>query len=127
MGDGMIESKSREEKLQRIIESEKTLNEIKDVDVLLERILTEARDIVHADAGSIYVIEENNLKIRYAQNDTQQRRLAPGQKLPFQSFSFPINEKSMCGYCVLTQEMINEPDVYAISPEKNILLINLLI
>lgn len=118
MGDGMIESKSREEKLQRIIESEKTLNEIKDVDVLLERILTEARDIVHADAGSIYIIEENNLKIRYAQNDTQQRKLAPGQKLPFQSFSFPINEKSMCGYCVLTQEMINEPDVYAISPEK---------
>ena len=55
MGDGMIESKSREEKLQRIIESEKTLNEIKDVDVLLERILTEARDIVHADAGSIYM------------------------------------------------------------------------
>lgn len=114
----MFDFNSREEKLQRIIESEKLINEIKDVDVLLERILTEAREIVNADAGSIYVIEKDNLKIRYAQNDTQQKKLDLGQKLPFQSFSFPINEKSMCGYCVLTQEMINEPDVYSISEDK---------
>lgn len=85
---------------------------------MLERVLTEARGIVNADAGSIYVIEKDNLKIRYAQNDTQQRMLAPGEKLPFQSFSFPINEKSMCGYCVLTHELINEPDVYSISKDK---------
>lgn len=114
----MIDFNTREEKLQRIIESEKIINEIKDVDVLLERVLTEARGIVNADAGSIYVIEKDNLKIRYAQNDTQQRMLAPGEKLPFQSFSFPINEKSMCGYCVLTHELINEPDVYSISKDK---------
>lgn len=114
----MSDFSSREQKLQRIIESEKLINEIKDVDVLLERVLSEAREIVNADAGSIYVIEKDNLKIRYAQNDTQQRKLAPGQKLPFQSFSFPINEKSMCGYCVLTQEVINEADVYSISEDK---------
>ena len=114
----MKEVSSREDRLQRIIESEKILNEIKDVDVLLERILTEARIIVNADAGSIYIIEEDKLKIRYAQNTTQQKKLDPGQKLPFQSFSFPINEKSMCGYCVLTQSIINEPDVYAISEDK---------
>jgi len=114
----MAELLTSEYKLKRIIELEKTINEIKDVDVLLERVLTEARAIVHADAGSIYVVEKDNLKIRYAQNDTQQKRLDLGQKLPFQSFSFPINEKSMCGYCVLTQEMINEPDVYAISKDK---------
>lgn len=114
----MVDFNTREEKLQRIIESEKIINEIKDVDVLLERVLTEARGIVNADAGSIYVIEKDNLKIRYAQNDTQQRMLAPGEKLPFQSFSFPINEKSMCGYCVLTHELINEPDVYSISKDK---------
>ena len=48
---------TREQKLQQIIESEKMLSEIQDVDVLLERILTEARSIVHADAGSIYVVD----------------------------------------------------------------------
>ena len=70
----MMEINSREDRLQRIIESEKILNEIKDADVLLERILTEARIIVNADAGSIYIIEEDKLKIRYAQNTTQQKK-----------------------------------------------------
>lgn len=106
---------SREEKLQRIIESEKILNDIQDVDVLLERVLTEARGIVHADAGSIYVIENDNLRIRYAQNDTQQRKMKPGQKLPFKSFTFPISKTSMCGYSVETGDIINESDVYKIT------------
>ncbi len=112
----MADSKTnREEKLKRIIELEKVLNEIQDIDVLLERILTEARNIVHADAGSIYVYEHGMLKIRYAQNETQQKRLAPGQKLPFNFFSFKIDEKSMCGYAVLTDSILNVPDVYNIN------------
>lgn len=108
----------REKKLQRIIELEKVLNDIKDIDVLLERILTESRRIVNADAGSIYVIENNKLKIRYAQNDTKQKLLAPGQKLPYKFFSFDINEKSMCGSAVVSKAILNEPDVYNISPDK---------
>ena len=52
----------REKKLQKIIELEKILNEIQDIDVLLERILTESRRIVNADAGSIYVIENTTEK-----------------------------------------------------------------
>ena len=47
---------SKEQKLQTIIEMERMLSEIQDMDVLLERILTEARGIVRADAGSIYVV-----------------------------------------------------------------------
>jgi HD-GYP domain-containing protein (c-di-GMP phosphodiesterase class II) len=54
------------------------------------------------------------LKIRYAQNETQQKRLAPGQKLPFNFFSFKVDEKSMCGYAVLTNSILNVPDVYNI-------------
>lgn len=109
---------SKEQKLQRIIESEKILNEIQDMDVLLERVLTEARGIVHADAGSIFILENNILKIRYAQNDTQQRKLGPGQKLPYKYFSFPADEKSMCGACVVTKEIVNVEDAYFIPPDK---------
>lgn len=115
----MIDHKNtREQKLQRIIESEKILNEIQDVDVLLERLLTEARSIVHADAGSIYVCENDNLKIKYTQNDTQERNLAPGQKIPYSYFSFPVNEKSISGYCVVTGNLVNVKDVYAIPKDK---------
>ena len=111
-------SSTKEKKLQRIIESEKILNEIQDMDVLLERVLTEARGIVHADAGSIYILENNLLKIRYVQNDTQQRKLGPGQKLPYRYFSFPVDEKSMCGSCVITKQIVNVEDAYFIPEDK---------
>ena len=105
---------SKEKKLQHIIELERKLNDIQDVDVLLERILTEARRIVNADAGSIYVVSDGNLQIRHAQNDTQLKKLAPGEKLPYVSFSFPINEKSVSGYVAETGECLNIPDAYNI-------------
>jgi len=109
---------SREQKLQSIIESEKILNEIQDVDILLERLLTEARSIVNADAGSIYVHENDNLTIKYAQNDTQQKEFGPGQKPPFSVFSFTVNEKSLAGYSVVSGEILNIPDAYLIPSEK---------
>ncbi|MCM1322007.1 MAG: HD domain-containing protein [Bacteroides sp.] len=103
---------------------ESILNGIRDVDVLLERILTESRDIVHADAGSIYVLidgdkaGEQKLQIKYAQNDTQQKKLAPGQKMPFTSFSVPVDESSISGYTLLSGKMLNVPDAYNIPADK---------
>lgn len=108
----------KETKLQKIIELELKLDEIKDVDVLLERILTESRKIVNADAGSIYVKEGEKLKIKYAQNDTQLRELPPGEKLPYIFFSFPINKTSIAGYVASTKETLSIEDVYNIPEEK---------
>ena len=107
-----------EDRLQRIIEIERELGEIQDVDVLLERILTETRRIVNADAGSIYVVEGDKLKIKYGQNDTHLKELAPGEKLPYTSFSFPINEKQICGYVALSGKPLNIKDCYRISESK---------
>lgn len=109
---------TREEILAGIIETETYLNKIQDVDVLMEQILTEARKVVHADAGSIYVRDGDRLAIHYAQNDTLQKQLPPGQKIVYSYFSFPINEKTIAGYSALTNQLVNEPDVYEISPEK---------
>lgn len=113
-----MEKTTREEKLQRIIELEKMLGEIQDVDVLLERILTEARNIVHADAGSIYVVDGPNLKIKYAQNDTQLKAMNAGEKLPYTFFSFPMNEKSISGYVAYSGEPLNINDAYEIPEDK---------
>lgn len=109
---------TREEILAGIIETESYLNKIQDVDVLMEQILTEARKVVHADAGSIYVHDGDRLAIHYAQNDTLQKKLPPGQKMLYSYFSFPINEKTIAGYSALTNQLVNESDVYEISPEK---------
>ena len=105
---------TRDDKLQKIIEIERQLGEIQDVDVLLERILTETRRIVNADAGSIYVAEGNKLKIKYGQNDTHLRELAPGEKLPYTVFTFPINEKQICGYVAKHGKPLNIQDCYEI-------------
>jgi len=99
---------------QSIIQIDSELNQIQDLDLLLERILLEARKVVHADAGSIYVKEADRLIIKYAQNDTKQKELPPGQKLIYSVFTVPISEKTISGYCALTGSLVNVPDVYAI-------------
>ena len=102
------------EKLEQIVELEKQLSKIKDVDILQERILTECRRIINADAGSIYEVIDNgaSLKIKYGQNDSRQKLLEPGMKLPYTSFSFPINETSICGYVAKTGKPLNIKDCY---------------
>ena len=83
-------SDNNEIKQRLITEIEDQLKEFKDVDILLENILSGARRLVNADAGSIYEYDskENKLRIRYSQNDTKQKELAPGEKLAYTSFSF---------------------------------------
>ncbi|MCL2244224.1 MAG: HD domain-containing protein [Treponema sp.] len=107
-----------------IIRLDSELNQIQDFDLLLERILFEARQVVHADAGSIYIavpVGDGNekLAIKYSQNDTIQKKLPPGQKMIYSIFSVPINEKSISGYCGLTKELINIPDMYEIPSERS--------
>jgi len=106
------------EKLEQILELEKQLSKIKDVDILQERILTECRKIINADAGSIYEVIDNgaNLKIKFGQNDTRQKLLQPGMKLPYTSFSFPISETSICGYVAKTGKSLNIEDCYKLDP-----------
>ncbi|MDR0448507.1 MAG: GAF domain-containing protein, partial [Treponema sp.] len=106
--------------LKTLLETDSKLNQIQDLDLLLERILLEARKVVRADAGSIYVketLEENGervekLTIKYAQNDTIQKEMPPGQKLIYSVFSVPISDKSISGYCALTQQLVNVQDAY---------------
>jgi HD-GYP domain-containing protein (c-di-GMP phosphodiesterase class II) len=106
--------------LKSIFEIDFELRKIQDLDLLLERILFEARRVVHADAGSIYVkqtVEEDGESIdklffKYSQNDTVQNSLPPGQKLIYSTFSMPINEKSVSGYSALTGKIVDVPDMY---------------
>jgi len=103
---------SEKQKVSTIMRLGVELTEVKDVDVLLERILHEARKLVHADAGSIYVKEGDKLKFSYTQNETQQKKLAPGKKLIYSTFSIPINNQTISGYVANTGASLNIPDAY---------------
>jgi HD-GYP domain-containing protein (c-di-GMP phosphodiesterase class II) len=102
-------------KLLEVLNIGLEVTQIKDIDILLERILTKARHFTHADAGSIYIKEGSNLKFRYTQNETQQKRLPPGKKLIYSTFSIPVNNQSISGYVANTGEMLNINDVYHLS------------
>ncbi|WP_041400926.1 HD domain-containing phosphohydrolase [Salinispira pacifica] len=105
---------SDSDKLREIIAIDSELNKIQDQDILLERILSVARRITNADAGSIYIKRDNNLDIKYAQNDTLQKDLDPGQKLIYKFFTLPVNSKSIAGYCASEKKLLNIPDYYGI-------------
>ncbi len=95
------------------------LNRIHDLDILLERVLTRARQFVNADAGSIYIRDGNRLDFTYSQNDTLQKRLPAGEKLIYSTFSVPIDETSIAGFSAATGKMLSIPDVYKLSPTKS--------
>ncbi len=88
------------------------LEQVKDLDVLLERILRIARRFVNADAGSIYTINGDLLEFKHSQNTTLQKQLPPGKKLEYAAFTVAINHRSIAGHAALTGESLNIPDVY---------------
>lgn len=106
-------------KLQQLFEMNREIEQVRDVDALLERILSVARKLENADAGSIYVIkDEKCLEFRHSQNDTLQRQLAPGRKLIYNTFTVPINHKSISGYVASTGKTLNIPDVYHLCEDE---------
>ncbi|MBF0545796.1 MAG: GAF domain-containing protein [Candidatus Riflebacteria bacterium] len=86
------------------------LSSEKDHNRLLELILTKSREIVGADAGSLYLIESpSNLRFKLSQNSSLNWQLN-------ENVVIPINEKSISGQVALSKEPINLLDAYFISP-----------
>jgi len=113
-GAGGSQMQCHEERLRKIIDHGFELSQIRDIDILLEKVLSEARKFTNCDAGSIYVREGDNLKFTYAQNDTMQRQRPPGKKLPYASFTVPINNNSIAGYVATNCTILNIADVYEV-------------
>jgi HD-GYP domain-containing protein (c-di-GMP phosphodiesterase class II) len=93
-----------------------------DADELLELILTKCREITRADAGSIYLVEEDEpgeeqrlvrdhrrpkkfLRFKMAQNDSIQ--------VPFREVVLPVSEGSIAGYVALHGCVVLVEDAYA--------------
>ena len=93
------------------------LNQVKDLDILMEHILTEARRVVNADAGSIYIRERDELRFTYTQNATLQKRLPQGAKLIYNIFTIAADKSSIAGYSAVTGQALNIRDVYRLEGE----------
>lgn len=105
----------RKEKLARLVQFGVEISQIADLDLLLEKILGEARYLINSDAGSIYVKEGDELNFSCAQNETFQQKLEPGKKLIYTTFKLPINNNSIAGFVANNGSILNIPDAYEIS------------
>lgn len=106
---------NEKEKIDLITQISLDINAVKDIDLLLERVLTNVRKFFNADAGSIYLKEGDTLKFSHSQNDTLQQRLPPGKKLIYNTFSVPINNMSIAGYVAKNSRTVAIPDVYCLN------------
>ena len=88
------------------------LAKVNDLDVLMGKILKSSRDFFHCDAGSIYIKRENTLVFSYTQNDTIEKKLPPGAKLIYTTFTVPIDNNSIAGYVALAGKTLNIPEAY---------------
>ncbi len=102
---------THQQKLDRLVQLGLEISQIADLDLLLEKVLTEARHLLHADAGSIYIKENDHLRFSYSQNDTLQKK-QPGKKLVYATFTLPIDNFSIAGFVANNGETLNIPDAY---------------
>jgi len=82
-----------------------------DSGLILESVLTEARRIGKADAGTVYLIKDiDQLAFAYAQNET----LFPGSaanKMTYLNATVELNKDSIAGYVAITGTPLNIADV----------------
>ena len=85
----------------------------RDLDKLLQLILSTARELVHADAGSLYLIEERDgermLRFALAQNDSVPPSMV--------TTTMPITTGSLAGYVATTGEPMTVEDVRHLAPD----------
>lgn len=104
------------ERLSAIAAIDTALNRIQDVDLLVERILREARGLLRCDAGSVLTREGGELTLAYVQNETLERARSGGA-MPFKAQRIPLDDSSMAGFVARTNASLVIEDAYAI-PES---------
>lgn len=104
----------RTRELQEISEVGAALSTVRDHSVLLTMILSKARELSRADAGSLYLVDEVN------ENKVLRWKLAQNSSIDVDAFEetiLPATRKSLAGYVAMTGETLVIPDAYNLPPE----------
>ncbi len=123
----LLLSSELEAKNAKLRESEKLNKELLDIGIalsaehdnqkLLDLIVYKTREITHSDAGSLYLLEENeesgekNLLFKIAHNDSN--------PTDFSEFRMPASTKSIAGWVAIKGEALNIEDAYKIPKSKD--------
>ncbi|MBC03837.1 MAG: phosphohydrolase [Phycisphaerae bacterium] len=117
LAEGGEESEDVERDLERlssIADLGDEVNRFQDFDLLLDHILTRARNACEAEAGAIFIVDERRLIYRHIQNDGLERRADRGH---VQAMERPLSMDTVAGTVVLTGTSIRVDDAYDIPSE----------
>ena len=123
MADGAGETKHQvsANSFQRLIEIGISLSTERDKDVLMETILLEAKDISHADGGTLYIrTEDDRLRFQIMRTDSLNIAMGgtTGKEINFPPLALydpktgEQNLKNVASCAAVTGESINIPDAY---------------
>jgi len=108
------ESAARLNELTELAEIGVLLSTEKNLDTLLDLILSQARRVTQSDAGSVYIAETDlgvrRLRFKLSQNDSR-------PDIPFVEFTIPIDHSSLAGYAATEGEPLVIEDVYMLPPD----------
>ncbi len=107
-----------ESKIIEILRILEDISHIKDIDTLLEQVLYEARKIVNAEAGSVFLIKDDILSFEYVQNDILYSNYDNSNVYSYTKKKIPVDNKSIAGYAALTKKPLIIDDVYKIDKNK---------
>jgi HD-GYP domain-containing protein (c-di-GMP phosphodiesterase class II) len=109
------ETADRTKELSELSSIGAALNTEKDYNTLLDLILSQARQVASADAGSLYLVQDNEGGQKDLQFKLSQTYSRPD--IPLIEFSIPIDHSSIAGYVASTGEPLVIDDAYEL-PEN---------
>ena len=99
------------DKLTKLTDIGLALSAERNLDILLEMIMEEARNFTYADGGTLYILEKNQLHYKIFQNDTLDIRMGGNNESPIPFPPLEMNPSNGSSHVALTGKTINIPDV----------------
>jgi HD-GYP domain-containing protein (c-di-GMP phosphodiesterase class II) len=112
MKAGWERAKDRQS-MTRLHEVGRALASEQNLDRLLDLILSKVREVLKAEAGSIFLLTGEGERREMVFAHTQNARV----NLPFHRVSMAVSRQTLAGYVALTSESLNLPDVSLIPPD----------
>ena len=116
-------------RLRRLQEVGTALTGEEDLDVLLSRILKEGRALLQAEAGSVFLREDEMTEVPHATGKDEIHKIQPYLVLkvaqneeirfPFQEMRLPLDAKTVSGYVGTSGKVVNAPDVYSLDEKSS--------
>ena len=98
--------------IRKLSDIGRAMSSVTDINVLLEMIGDLARNFTNADAGVLYILEDQSLRFEIVQNDSLNIRMGgkTGENIPFPPVE--LNNINISAFAALNGVSVNIPDVY---------------